>query len=176
MPVAYHGRASSVIVSGTEFRRPWGQVLLDPAANPKVPTFTPCKRLDIELELGMFVTKPNNLGEQINVNSASTHIFGYVLMNDWSARDIQMWEYVPLGPFNAKNFATTISPWVVLASALEPFGVKGLENQTQLQNYLQENNPKNGLDINLTVDITSKSGFRRLHQLDSETVFVTEIY
>lgn len=119
LPVAYHGRESSVVVSGTEFRRPWGQVLLDPTATPKVPTFTPCKRLDIELELGMFVCKPNKLGEQISVDSVSEHVFGYVLMNDWSARDIQMWEYVPLGPFNVKNFATTISPWVSACIGVE---------------------------------------------------------
>jgi fumarylacetoacetase len=156
LPVAYHGRASSVIVSGTPFRRPWGQILYGTDAERKVPTFTPCKRLDIELELGMFVCKPNKLGEQIKVDSAEEHIFGYVLMNDWSARDIQMWEYVPLGPFNAKNFATTISPWVVLAGALEPFACETLENKTQLQNYLQEKNFKTGIDINLTVDISSK--------------------
>lgn len=103
----------------------------------------------------MFVCKPSNLGEQINIRCADEHIFGYVLMNDWSARDIQMWEYVPLGPFNAKNFATTISPWIVLASALEPFATENLENQTQLENYLKEENTKSGLDIVLSVDITS---------------------
>jgi len=119
-------------VSGALFRRPWGQVLLDPTAESKIPTFTPCKRLDIELELGAFVCTPNALGEPVNVNDAGSHIFGYVLLNDWSARDIQMWEYVPLGPFNAKNFASTISPWVVLAGALEPFRVEKLENKTEL--------------------------------------------
>ena len=99
LPVAYHGRASSVVVSGTPLYRPYGQILLDPTATPKIPTFTPCKRLDMELELGAFVCKGNKLGERIPIESAEEHIFGYVLMNDWSARDIQVWEYVPLGPY-----------------------------------------------------------------------------
>ncbi|KUL92554.1 hypothetical protein ZTR_02430 [Talaromyces verruculosus] len=158
LPVAYHGRASSVVVSGTPLRRPWGQILLDPTAEPKIPTFTPARRLDIELELGMFVGVGNELGEQIDVNKAEEHIFGYVLMNDWSARDVQTWEYVPLGPFNAKNFGTTISPWVILADALAPFKTTGLKNETPLQSYLQEDEQKNALDINLEVDLTTSSG------------------
>lgn len=153
LPVAYHGRASSVVVTGTPLHRPWGQVLLDPKV--QVPTFTPCKRLDIELELAMFVCKENKLGEQINISSAEEYIFGYVLMNDWSARDIQTWEYVPLGPFNAKNFGTTISAWVVLADALSPFATAGLANKTELQPYLRENKVKSALDIRLQVDLIS---------------------
>lgn len=156
LPVAYHGRASSVVVSKTSLRRPWGQILVDPKAEPKVPTFTPARRLDIELELGMFITRGNELGEHIDVNKAQDHIFGYVLMNDWSARDVQTWEYVPLGPFNAKNFGTTISPWVVLADTMAPFAATGLENKTPLQSYLQEDEKNNALDINLEVDLTSK--------------------
>lgn len=156
LPVAYHGRASSVVVSGTPIRRPYGQVLLDPAATPKIPTFTPCKRLDIELELGMFVCKGNKLGDRIGVNEAEDSIFGYVLMNDWSARDIQMWEYVPLGPFNAKNFGTTISPWVVLTDALKPFAAPSLENKTPRQDYLHEKEVDSVFDINFEVDLTSK--------------------
>lgn len=156
LPVAYHGRSSSIVVSGTPLRRPWGQILLDPKSKPEVPVFNPCKRLDIELELGMFVCTGNKLGEPINVNSAQDHIFGYVLMNDWSARDIQMWEYVPLGPFNAKNFGTSISAWVVLADALEPFATTGIENKTELQDYLQEEKKDSALDIKLEIDITSK--------------------
>jgi fumarylacetoacetase len=156
IPVAYHGRASSVVVSGTPLKRPWGQILPDPKVEPKVPVFTPCRRLDIELELGMFICVGNKLGESIDVNKAHEHIFGYVLMNDWSARDIQTWEYVPLGPFNAKNFGTTISPWVVLADALEPFSSTGLENKNQLQSYLQENKKNNAIDINLEVDLKSE--------------------
>jgi len=156
IPVAYHGRASSVVVSGTPLRRPWGQILLDPKADPKVPTFTPCKRLDIELELGMFICKGNDLGQPVPVDQADEHVFGYVLMNDWSARDIQVWEYVPLGPFNAKNFGTSISPWVVLADALESYRTTGIENKTELQSYLKESRKENALDIQLEVDLTSR--------------------
>jgi len=156
LPVGYHGRASSVVVSGTPVRRPWGQVLLDPTADPKIPTFTPCRRLDIELELGMFVCKANALGENIPIDEVDDYIFGYVLMNDWSARDIQTWEYVPLGPFNAKNFATTISGWVVLPDALEPFAVEGIANDTEVQSYLKDSKKKNMYDIQLEVDLISK--------------------
>ncbi|KAJ3943107.1 uncharacterized protein N0V96_007340 [Colletotrichum fioriniae] len=154
LPVAYHGRASSVVVSGTPLRRPWGQAL--PAPGATEPVFRPCARLDIELEMGMFISKPNDLGSPVSVKDADEHIFGYVLMNDWSARDIQQWEYVPLGPFNAKNFGTTISAWVVLADALEPFRTKGLENETQLQKYLQEDRSDNVLDIKLEVTLARK--------------------
>ncbi|KAF5020455.1 hypothetical protein F66182_7534 [Fusarium sp. NRRL 66182] len=156
LPVAYHGRASSVVVSGTSLRRPWGQVLPNPQA--KDPVFQPCSRLDIELELGMFICKGNQLGEPVPVNSADEHIFGYVLMNDWSARDIQQWEYVPLGPFNAKNFGTSISPWVVLADALEPFRAQGLVNEVPVKEYLKENREDNVLDINLEVLLTTANG------------------
>ncbi|KAK1707928.1 fumarylacetoacetase [Colletotrichum lupini] len=156
LPVAYHGRASSVVVSGTPLRRPWGQAL--PAPGATEPVFRPCARLDIELEMGMFISKPNDLGSPVSVKDAEEHIFGYVLMNDWSARDIQQWEYVPLGPFNAKNFGTTISAWVVLADALEPFRTKGLENETQLQKYLQEDRSDNVLDINLEVTLAPSEG------------------
>jgi fumarylacetoacetase len=154
VPVAYHGRASSVVVSGTPLRRPWGQVLAAPGAT--TPVFRPCGRLDIELEMGMFVCRGNDLGSPIAVGRAEEHIFGYVLMNDWSARDVQQWEYVPLGPFNAKNFGTSISPWVVLADALEPFKTAGLPNDVELQDYLKEQNKNNVIDINLEVSIESK--------------------
>ncbi|KAI3543784.1 fumarylacetoacetase [Colletotrichum filicis] len=156
LPVAYHGRASSVVVSGTPLRRPWGQAL--PAPGATEPVFRPCARLDIELEMGMFISKPNDLGSPVSVKDAEEHIFGYVLMNDWSARDIQQWEYVPLGPFNAKNFGTTISAWVVLADALEPFRTKGLEKETQLQKYLQEDRSDNVLDIKLEVTLAPSEG------------------
>uniref|UniRef100_A0A8C2J6Q1 Fumarylacetoacetase n=1 Tax=Cyprinus carpio TaxID=7962 RepID=A0A8C2J6Q1_CYPCA len=118
LPVGYHGRASSVVVSRTPIRRPRGQMRPD-AAQP--PIFGPSKQLDIELEMAFFVGKGNKLGEPIPVEKAHEHIFGMVLMNDWSARDIQAWEYVPLGPFLGKNFGTTISPWVVPMEALMPF-------------------------------------------------------
>lgn len=156
LPVGYHGRASSVVVSGTPVRRPVGQMLLDGAAEPKRPVTGPSRRLDMELELGCFVGRPNGLGEAVAVGAADEHIFGYVLLNDWSARDIQTWEYVPLGPFNGKNFATTISPWVVLADALEPFRARAIENPTPLQEYLREGREEGVFDIQLEVDLTSE--------------------
>ncbi|KAI9653313.1 MAG: hypothetical protein M1821_007637 [Bathelium mastoideum] len=158
LPVGYHGRASSVVVSGTPIRRPQGQILENPTATAKQPIFSPCKKLDIELELGAFVCRSNKMGEPIPIGDAEESLFGMVLMNDWSARDIQAWEYVPLGPFNAKNFGTTISPWVVLFEALEPFFTKGLPNETELLPYLKEKREDNMYDIQLEVDLTTKSG------------------
>jgi fumarylacetoacetase len=118
LPVAYHGRASSVVVSGTEVRRPQGQIKLPDAV---APLFGPTKSLDYELELAFLIGPGNSLGQPVPIDRALDHIFGFVLMNDWSARDIQAWEYQPLGPFLAKNFCTSISPWVVMLEALEPF-------------------------------------------------------
>jgi len=118
MPIGYNGRASSVVVSGTPVRRPNGQLKLP---DQERPVFGGCRKLDIELETGFIVGRGNALGEPIACADAEAHIFGMVLLNDWSARDIQQWEYVPLGPFNAKTFATTISPWIVTLDALEPF-------------------------------------------------------
>lgn len=158
LPVGYHGRASSVVVSGTPVRRPNGQVLENPAAEVKKPVFKPSQRLDIELELGAFLCKSNPLGEPVLIGDAEDSIFGFVLLNDWSARDIQAWEYVPLGPFNAKNFASTISPWVILAGALEPFRAEGIANEEQLLPYLQQSNPKNVYDIQLQFDLTPENG------------------
>jgi fumarylacetoacetase len=155
LPVAYNSRASSVVVSGTDIRRPLGQTL-DAAASTSESIFGPCRRLDIELELGALLCKGNNLGEPINVNEAEQYIFGFVLLNDWSARDIQAWEAVPLGPFNAKTFATTISPWVVLKDALEPFHTRGILNETRLHPYLQESRKDNVYDINLEVELRCK--------------------
>lgn len=153
IPVGYHGRASSVVISGTPITRPNGQILENPTADPKLPVFSPCKRLDIELELGAFVCKENQMGHPVPIAEAAESLFGVVLMNDWSARDIQIWEYVPLGPFNAKNFGTSISPWVVLMDALEPFGIEGIANDTKLLPYLQEDKKKNLFDIRLEVDL-----------------------
>ncbi|KAB8071194.1 hypothetical protein BDV29DRAFT_159743 [Aspergillus leporis] len=160
LPVAYHSRASSVVPSGTPIHRPNGQILANPTATPKVPTFSPCKRLDIELELAAFVSTPNDLGKPVSIQEAEDHIFGLVLMNDWSARDIQAWEYIPLGPFNAKNFATTITPWVVLLDALEPFRATGLEpgDRDSLLPYLREKRAANVYDIPLEVEITNAGG------------------
>ena len=118
LPVAYHGRASSIVVSGTPVRRPKGQIKPPDAAEP---TFGPSRSFDFELEMAFLIGPGNSLGEPISIDRAGEHIFGFVLMNDWSARDIQAWEYQPLGPFLAKNFATSISPWIVTLDALEPF-------------------------------------------------------
>jgi len=122
LPIAYHGRASSVVVSGTDVRRPLGQTKSD---NADAPTFGPSRSLDFELEMGFFTGPGNTLGEPIPIEKAADHIFGLVLVNDWSARDVQKWEYQPLGPFLAKNFATSISPWLVPLEALEPFRCAG---------------------------------------------------
>ncbi|MFZ6046919.1 fumarylacetoacetase [Pseudomonas sp. CR3202] len=118
VPIGYHGRASTVCVSGTPVRRPIGQTM---PPGQEVPNFGPSKRLDYELELGIWIGQGNEMGESIAIGRAQDHIAGYCLLNDWSARDVQAWEYQPLGPFLAKNFGTTVSPWVVTAEALEPF-------------------------------------------------------
>jgi fumarylacetoacetase len=121
LPVGYHGRSSSVVVSGTDIVRPHGQVQADPADASKGAVFGASKRLDFELEVATWVGPGNALGRPIPIAQAEDHIFGLCIMNDWSARDIQVWEYVPLGPFGAKNFGTTVSPWIVTLEALEPF-------------------------------------------------------
>lgn len=154
LPVGYHGRASSIVVSGTPIRRPWGQILDKPG--DKNPIFGACRKLDIELELGVFLTHPSKMGKPVPINEAVESIFGFVMLNDWSARDIQAWEYVPLGPFNSKNFGSTISPWVVLVDALEPFKCVGLEADRNFIPYLRETDKQNQLDIKLEIDLTSK--------------------
>jgi len=162
LPVGYHGRASSIVPSGTPIRRPNGQILLNPTAEKKLPVFAPCKKLDMELELGAFVCGSNEQGMPIPIEKAEDNLFGVVLMNDWSARDIQAWEYVPLGPFNAKNFGTTISTWVVLADALIPFKAKGLDNDSDVLPYLKEKDEKSVYDISLRVDVKSMSSRNRI--------------
>ncbi len=134
LPVAYHGRASSVVVSGTDLRRPCGQRLPDGASEP---VFEPSRLVDFELEVGYVIGTGNSLGEPIVVAEALEHVFGLVLVNDWSARDIQKWEYQPLGPFLAKNFGTSISPWVVPIEALHPFQVSGPTQDPEPLPYLQ---------------------------------------
>jgi fumarylacetoacetase len=134
LPVAYHGRASSIVPSGVDIIRPKGQTKAD---NAPLPTFGPSRSLDFELEMGFFVGPSNALGKPIPIAQAADHIFGMVLVNDWSARDIQKWEYVPLGPFLAKNFATSISPWVVPLAALEPFRVPGPVQDPEPLPYLR---------------------------------------
>lgn len=154
LPVGYNGRASTVVVSGTEIRRPNGQLKAPDAAAPH---FGPCRRLDIELEMGAIVGTPSEMGRPLSTEEAYDAIFGYVLLNDWSARDIQVWEYQPLGPFQAKAFATTISPWVVTREALEPFRVATPDRVTPLLPYLVESTPNN-FDIHLAVDMAPAGG------------------
>ncbi|KAL4808581.1 hypothetical protein BDV18DRAFT_167640 [Aspergillus unguis] len=156
LPVAYSSRASSVVPSGTPIRRPLGQWLANPG--DAVSSFGPCRKLDIELELGALLCKGNKMGEPIPVDKAEEYIFGFVLLNDWSARDIQTWEAVPLGPFNAKNFASSISPWVVLKDAIEPFHTPGIPNDTQLHPYLQEKRQDNVYDIHLEAEVKTSDG------------------
>ena len=152
LPVGYHGRASSVVLSGTSIRRPMGQTKPKDADTP---VFGPCRQLDFELEMGCFIGIGNDRGEPIPIEEAENHVFGMVLVNDWSARDIQAWEYVPLGPFLAKNFATSISPWVVPLEALEPFRVKGPIQDPKPLEYLQQSKP-GSFDIQLEVHLRSK--------------------
>lgn len=147
IPIGYNGRASSVVVSGTDIHRPLGQ---SKAPDADMPSFGPSKRLDIELELGAIVGTSSEFGRPITVEQADKMIFGYVLLNDWSARDIQGWEYQPLGPFQGKAFGTSISPWIVTSAALEPFRTPTPEREKQLLPYL--NNSIDGLyDIELEV-------------------------
>jgi len=149
LPVGYHGRASSVVVSGTPLHRPFGQTRPD---DTKPPTFGPCKLLDFELEMAFFTGPGNALGNPITMDNADDHIFGMVLMNDWSARDIQKWEYVPLGPFLGKNFGTSISPWVVPMAALKPFMVDNFVQDPEVLPYLRHSDKYN-ININLEVAI-----------------------
>ena len=157
LPVGYHGRASSVVVSGTDVTRPSGQQKPDDGG----PVFGPSKLLDIELELGFFVGPGNALGTSISVEEAPRRIFGFVLVNDWSARDIQKWEYVPLGPFLGKSFATSISPWVVPYAALAPFRIPGEPQDASAGNpaplpYLRQTEPR-ALDVDLGVHLQTPS-------------------
>lgn len=134
IPVGYHGRASSIVVSGTDFHRPKGQTKADDAT---MPSFGPCRLLDFELEMAFITCKENGLGESVSIDKAGDYIFGFVLLNDWSARDIQKWEYVPLGPFLAKSFASHVSPWIVTMDALEPFRVAGPNQDPEVLDYLK---------------------------------------
>lgn len=156
IPIGYNGRASSVVVSGTDIHRPWGQIKKPDA---EVPSFAPTNRLDVELELGAIVGKGTDLGQPITVSEADDMIFGYVLLNDWSARDIQGWEYQPLGPFQGKAFGTSISPWIVTADALQQFRATTPPREKELLPYLTESKP--GLyDITLEVMMQPKGAVR----------------
>lgn len=169
LPAAYHGRASSLVISGTPVRRPLGQTC---PGNAGPPLFGPSRALDFELEMGFFVGPGNELGEAIPVGQTHRHIFGFVLVNDWSARDIQRWEYQPLGPFLGKNFATTLSPWVVTLDALQPFICDGPAQDPPPLPYLSSKN-RWTYDIDLEVQLQSavmdapvtlcRSNFRHLY-------------
>jgi fumarylacetoacetase len=169
LPVGYHGRASSLVVSGTDIKRPNGQIVPDGKLEPE---FGPTQRLDFELEVAFVVGKETRMGEPVSTAEAEEHVFGLVLFNDWSARDIQKWEYQPLGPFLGKSFASSISPWVVSLEALEPFRVKGPEQEPKPLKYLLTQGNKN-FDINLEAAIqpdesaepstVSKTNFRYLY-------------
>ena len=154
LPVGYHGRASSIVVSGTPVYRPKGQIKSPDAA---APIFGPTKQLDFELEMAFITGKESALGDSITTYEAEDYIFGLVLFNDWSARDIQAWEYVPLGPFLAKSFASSVSPWVVTLDALEPFRVKGPEQDPKPLPYLEVLGSRN-YDIELEVLLQSENG------------------
>ena len=156
LPVGYHGRASSIVVSGTPICRPNGQTMPEGAEKP---VFGPSRQLDFELEMAFVIGKDTMLGESISTDDAEQYIFGLMLFNDWSARDIQKWEYVPLGPFLAKNFASTISPWIVTLEALDMFRVSGPEQEPEVLPYLRFNGQKN-YDIRLSVDVIAESGAR----------------
>jgi fumarylacetoacetase len=147
LPVGYHGRASSIVVSGTDIHRPKGQIK---PLDSEIPLFCPSQKVDFELEMAFITCTDTKLGSSIATKDAEDHIFGFVLFNDWSARDIQNWEYVPLGPFLGKNFGSTISPWIVTLDALQPFRVKGPDQFPQVLPYLVANGEKN-FDISLEV-------------------------
>lgn len=153
IPIGYNGRASSVVVSGSDVRRPWGQIK---GPNDESPRFAPSQRFDIELEMGAIIGTPSENGQPLTVAEADAMIFGYVLLNDWSARDIQAWEYQPLGPFQSKATATTISPFIVMKAALEPFRVSTPTREVPLLPYLVEAEPLL-YDIDLEVALTPQS-------------------
>ena len=158
IPVGYHGRASSIIVSGQDVIRPKGQVL---PLNEETPVFQSSSRVDFELEMGFVIGKKSNLGQSISTKEAEEYIFGKVLFNDWSARDIQKWEYVPLGPFLGKSFASSISPWIVTLDALEEFKVEGPQQTPDVLPYLQYDGLRN-YDINLEVSIQPENSIESI--------------
>ena len=159
VPVAYHSRSSSIRVSGTPFKRPRGQ---RKGPNDAAPSYGPSRNLDFELELGIYIGTPSELGEPVPIGRAEEHVFGFCLLNDWSARDVQAWEYQPLGPFLGKNFATTVSPWVVTAEALAPFRTKAFARPADDPAPLPhlddaEDRTRGGLDITLEAYIASET-------------------
>jgi fumarylacetoacetase len=166
IPIGYHGRSSTIGISGQNFHRPVGQTKAPDATEP---SFGPCKRLDYELEMGLFVGKSTQMGELINIENAEKHLFGVCIFNDWSARDIQAWEYQPLGPFLAKSFASTISPWIVTMEALAPYRSNFTRPETDpqpLPHLSSEQNTQNGgLDIDLSCFIQTQAMFENKQQM-----------
>ena len=162
LPVGYHGRASSIVVSGTPIKRPMGQTVTSDAGPP---SFGPSRLLDYEMEMGFFIGSGNALGERIHMKDAASHIFGMVIVNDWSARDVQKWEYQPLGPFNAKNFATTISPWVVTMDALEPFRIPAKKRDASDPQPLDYLRPVEDMAFDITVEVHLSSAPMRQRQM-----------
>ncbi len=158
LPVGYHGRASSIVVSGTDIVRPKGQTK---AKDADQPSFGPSNLLDFELEMAFITGKETKMGESISTAEADEFIFGFVVFNDWSARDIQTWEYVPLGPFLAKNFASSVSPWVVTLEAMEPFRTEGPKQEPEVLPYLKYEGKKN-FDLNLEVAIQPENGEEKI--------------
>jgi fumarylacetoacetase len=158
LPVAYHGRASSIVPSGTPVIRPCGQFKKNASDHP---VFAPTERLDYELELAFVIGKNSQIGERISVDNADQYVFGFLLFNDWSARDIQSWEYAPLGPFLSKNFMSSVSPWIVTTEALAPFRVLGPEPEVQLQPYLLSDGERN-YDVDLEVRLIPEGGEAQL--------------
>ncbi len=158
LPVGYHGRASSIVISGTDIHRPKGQMK---PADADSPVFGPCKQLDFELEMAFIVNKNTEMGESISTSQAEDAIFGMVIFNDWSARDIQSWEYVPLGPFLGKNFGSSVSPWVVTLEALEPFRTASPQQEPEVLDYLKFSGDKN-FDIQLEVYLQPAKGTEAL--------------
>jgi fumarylacetoacetase len=158
IPVGYDGRASAIVVSGTKIRRPNGQLKV----GEDVPICAPTRQLDTEIELGFIIGVGNDLGTPISINSASDHVFGVVMLLDWSARDIQRWEYVPLGPFLGKNFGTTISPWVVTMEALQPFCVPGPAQDPEPLQYLLRQNTNFDIDLHLQIKTPKMDDYQEI--------------
>ena len=174
VPIGYHGRSSSIDVSGQQVKRPWGQTR---APDQERPSFGPCRRLDYELEVGIYIGPGNELGSAIELDDADEHVFGYCLFNDWSARDLQAWEYQPLGPFLAKNFASTVSPWVVTNEALAPYRIAWGRDQGDPQplDYLESerNRASGAIDLRLQVLLQTEQMRRQemAPELLSESTF-----
>ncbi len=167
MPVGYDGRASAIVVSGTNIRRPKGQLKI----GENTPIYGPTCQFDTEVELGFIIGQGNDLGTPIGIDSALDHVFGVVMLLDWSARDIQRWEYVPLGPFLGKNFGTTISPWVVTMEALQPFCVAGPEQSPQPLPYLQRQNTNFDIDLRLALKTKKMADYQEIAQTNYKHMY-----